>query len=69
MTGVYTAFLFAQAKARDLWQNPLLPPHLAVQSVLAGAAALVPVAMVMEPDSSSRRSRGRSRSAPPCTCS
>jgi Fe-S-cluster-containing dehydrogenase component/formate-dependent nitrite reductase membrane component NrfD len=50
MTGVYTAFLFAQAKARDLWQNPLLPPHLAVQSVLAGAAALVPVAMVMEPD-------------------
>jgi Fe-S-cluster-containing dehydrogenase component/formate-dependent nitrite reductase membrane component NrfD len=49
MTGVYTAFLFAQAKARDLWQNPLLPPHLAVQSVLAGAAALVPVAMVMEP--------------------
>jgi Fe-S-cluster-containing dehydrogenase component/formate-dependent nitrite reductase membrane component NrfD len=50
MTGVYTAFLFAQAKARDLWQNPLLPPHLAVQAVLAGAAALVPVAMVMEPD-------------------
>jgi formate-dependent nitrite reductase membrane component NrfD len=37
MTGVYTAFLFAQAKARDLWQNPLLPPHLAVQSVLAGS--------------------------------
>jgi Fe-S-cluster-containing dehydrogenase component/formate-dependent nitrite reductase membrane component NrfD len=50
MTGVYTAFLFAQAKARDLWQNPLLPPHLAVQAVLAGAAALVPVALVMEPD-------------------
>jgi formate-dependent nitrite reductase membrane component NrfD/ferredoxin len=50
MTGVYTAFLFAQAKARDLWQNPLLPPHLAVQSVLAGAATLVPVAMLMEPD-------------------
>jgi formate-dependent nitrite reductase membrane component NrfD/ferredoxin len=50
MTGVYTAFLFAQAKARDLWQNPLLPPHLAVQSVLAGSATLVPVAMVMERD-------------------
>jgi len=48
MTGVYTAFLFAQAKARDLWQNPLLPPHLAVQSVLAGAAALIPVAAVMD---------------------
>ena len=22
---VYTAYLFAQAKARDLWQSPLLP--------------------------------------------
>jgi Fe-S-cluster-containing dehydrogenase component/formate-dependent nitrite reductase membrane component NrfD len=41
---VYTAYLFAQAKARDLWQNPLLPAHLAVQAVLAGAAALLPVA-------------------------
>jgi Fe-S-cluster-containing dehydrogenase component/formate-dependent nitrite reductase membrane component NrfD len=41
MTAVYTAFLFAQAKARDLWQSPLLPPHLLVQAVLAGAAALL----------------------------
>jgi formate-dependent nitrite reductase membrane component NrfD/ferredoxin len=41
---VYTAYLFAQAKARDLWQNPLLPPHLAIQAALAGAAALLPVA-------------------------
>lgn len=40
MTAVYTAFLFAQAKGRDLWQNPLLPPHFAVQSALAGAAVL-----------------------------
>jgi Fe-S-cluster-containing dehydrogenase component len=44
LTAVYTAYLFAQAKARDLWQNPLLPPHLAVQAFLAGAAALVPLA-------------------------
>ncbi|MDY7092112.1 MAG: 4Fe-4S dicluster domain-containing protein, partial [Acidobacteriota bacterium] len=36
-TAVYTAYLFAQAKARDLWQSPLLPPHLLVQAVLAGA--------------------------------
>jgi len=49
LTAVYTAYLFAQAKARDLWQNPLLPPHLAVQAVLAGAAALAPVAMAVEP--------------------
>jgi Fe-S-cluster-containing dehydrogenase component/formate-dependent nitrite reductase membrane component NrfD len=40
LTAVYTAYLFAQAKARDLWQNPLLPPHLTVQAVLAGGAAL-----------------------------
>lgn len=41
MTAVYTAYLFAQAKARDLWQSPLLPPHLAVQAVLAGTAVLM----------------------------
>jgi Ni/Fe-hydrogenase subunit HybB-like protein len=40
LTAVYTAYLFAQAKARDLWQNPLLPPHLLVQSLLAGSATL-----------------------------
>jgi Fe-S-cluster-containing dehydrogenase component/formate-dependent nitrite reductase membrane component NrfD len=41
MTAVYTAFLFAQAKARDLWQSPLLPPHLLIQSFFAGSAALM----------------------------
>jgi Fe-S-cluster-containing dehydrogenase component/formate-dependent nitrite reductase membrane component NrfD len=41
MTAVYTAFLFGQAKARDLWQSPLLPPHMAVQALLAGSAALL----------------------------
>jgi Fe-S-cluster-containing dehydrogenase component/formate-dependent nitrite reductase membrane component NrfD len=49
-TAVYTAFLFAQAKARDLWQNPLLPPHFAVQAVLAGAAALLPLTAWRTPD-------------------
>ncbi len=39
-TAVYTAYLFAQAKARDLWQSALLPAHLLVQAVMAGAAAL-----------------------------
>jgi len=42
LTAVYTAYLFAQAKARDLWQSPLLPPHLTVQAVLAGTAVLFP---------------------------
>jgi Fe-S-cluster-containing dehydrogenase component/formate-dependent nitrite reductase membrane component NrfD len=48
LTAIYTAYLFAQAKARDLWQSPLLPPHLAVQAVLAGSAALLPVAAVLD---------------------
>ena len=50
-TAVYTAYLFAQAKARDLWQSPLLPPHLAVQAVLAGAAVLLPFALALSPES------------------
>jgi len=37
----YSAFLFAQAKGRDLWQSPLFLWHLAVQAVTAGAAALL----------------------------
>ncbi len=41
MTAMYTAYLFAQARARDLWQSPLLPPHLFVQALLAGSATLI----------------------------
>ena len=41
MTAIYTAYLFAQAKARDLWQSPLLPFHLLVQALLAGSATLI----------------------------
>lgn len=41
MTAVYTAFLFAKSKARDLWQSPLLAPHIAGQAVLAGSAAML----------------------------
>jgi Ni/Fe-hydrogenase subunit HybB-like protein len=42
LTAIYTGYLFAQAKARDMWQNPLLPPHLLVQAVLLGSAVLLP---------------------------
>lgn len=38
---VYTAFLFAQAEGRDLWQSPLLPVHLLVQAALAGSALVL----------------------------
>jgi len=49
LSAVYTAYLFAQAKARDLWQNPLLPLHSLVQALLAGAGALLPVALGLDP--------------------
>ena len=38
-TAGYSGYLFAQAKARDFWQNPMLPLHLVVQCVAAGSAA------------------------------
>ncbi len=46
---VYTAYLLAQAKARDMWQSPLLVPHLAVQAALAGAAAMLPLLAWLAP--------------------
>jgi Fe-S-cluster-containing dehydrogenase component/formate-dependent nitrite reductase membrane component NrfD len=49
LTAVYTAYLFAQAKARDLWQSSLLPPHLLVQALLAGSAVLFVVAALLYP--------------------
>ena len=48
LTAVYTAYLFAQAKARDMWQNPLLPPHLLVQSLLLGSAVLLPLVVSLK---------------------
>ena len=40
LAACYTAFLFGQCEGRDLWQTPLLPVHLVVQSLLCGAAVL-----------------------------
>jgi Fe-S-cluster-containing dehydrogenase component/formate-dependent nitrite reductase membrane component NrfD len=51
MTAVYTAYLFAQARGRDLWQDPLLPPHFLAQAALAGAAALSLPAAALAPAS------------------
>jgi Fe-S-cluster-containing dehydrogenase component len=40
-TAGYTAWLFAQCEGRDLWQNkPILLPHLLVQAIALGGAAL-----------------------------
>ncbi len=38
---MYTAFLFAQAEGRDLWQSPLLPAHLVVQAFMVGSAEIL----------------------------
>jgi Fe-S-cluster-containing dehydrogenase component/formate-dependent nitrite reductase membrane component NrfD len=40
-TAVYTAFLFAQAKGRDLWQSPAMPLHMFVQAIVAGAGGVL----------------------------
>ena len=41
MTAIYTAFLFGQAKGRDLWQSPLLPINLLLQALTAGAGTFL----------------------------
>jgi formate-dependent nitrite reductase membrane component NrfD len=45
---IYTAFLFAQAEGRDLWQSPLLPVHLLIQALMAGSGALLGLAVFVE---------------------
>ncbi|MCC6361121.1 MAG: polysulfide reductase NrfD [Phycisphaerales bacterium] len=37
---VYTAFLLAQAKGRDYWQNPLIVVSMLADALVAGAAAM-----------------------------
>ncbi|MBI4263536.1 MAG: 4Fe-4S dicluster domain-containing protein [Acidobacteria bacterium] len=49
MTAVYTAYLFNQARARALWQNTLLPAHLAMQALVAGAAVLALASVWLAP--------------------
>jgi len=49
LAAVYSGFLFGQAEARDFWQTPLLPIHLLVQAVAAGAGALLVVAALLAP--------------------
>jgi Fe-S-cluster-containing dehydrogenase component/formate-dependent nitrite reductase membrane component NrfD len=41
LSAVYTAFLFAQAEGRDLWQSTLLPWHLFVQALMCGSGFLL----------------------------
>jgi Fe-S-cluster-containing dehydrogenase component/formate-dependent nitrite reductase membrane component NrfD len=48
-TACYSAFLFAQAKGRDLWQSPLFVWHLLVQALIAGPAVWLVAAPFAEP--------------------
>ncbi|MFT7521842.1 MAG: Fe-S-cluster-containing dehydrogenase component [Kiritimatiellia bacterium] len=43
LAAVYTAFLFAQAEGRDLWQSSHLAPLMALHAVIFGAATLAVV--------------------------
>jgi formate-dependent nitrite reductase membrane component NrfD len=45
----YSAFLFAQAKGRDLWQSPLFFWHLLVQAMVAGSAIWLLSALYLRP--------------------
>jgi formate-dependent nitrite reductase membrane component NrfD len=41
LSATYTAFLFAQAKGRDYWQNPLLAVTMLADAFVAGIAVAV----------------------------
>lgn len=58
IAAVYTAFLFAQAKGRDFWQNPLLSVHLLAHAFLAGSAIwlIADAIIATEPASAARLS-------------
>jgi Fe-S-cluster-containing dehydrogenase component/formate-dependent nitrite reductase membrane component NrfD len=43
----YSAFLFAQAKGRDLWQSPLFFWHLLAQAFIAGSATVLIAAAIV----------------------
>jgi Fe-S-cluster-containing dehydrogenase component/formate-dependent nitrite reductase membrane component NrfD len=47
----YTAFLFAQAEGRDLWQSRWLLPHLLVQGLMVGSGAMAMAALLAGTDS------------------
>jgi len=45
----YTAFLFGQAEARDLWQSPMLVWHMIAAAFAAGGAASLILAVATDP--------------------
>ncbi len=49
MVAIYTAFLFAQAKARDFWQSPTLALHMLIHSFMAGSAIFLIISPFVGP--------------------
>ncbi len=49
LTAIYTAFLFGQAKGRDLWQSPLMSLHMFLHALIAGPAVWLCLAQVYAP--------------------
>ena len=54
-TAGYTAFLFGQAEARDLWQSPMLLWHMVAGAFAAGGGIGSVVAFVVDVDPTYRR--------------
>ncbi len=48
MTTIYTAFLFAQAEGRDLWQSSHVPLQMAVHAAVFGTAPFVALAPLLD---------------------
>ncbi len=48
ITSIYTAFLFKQAKGRDLWQSPILVFHMLIHSFMAGASVFIMISYFMK---------------------
>jgi formate-dependent nitrite reductase membrane component NrfD len=55
----YSAFLFAQAKGRDLWESPLFLWHLLLQAITAGAATLIVFGVILQVGSSAMQLLGK----------
>ena len=57
-TAGYTAFLFGQAEARDLWQSPTLVYHMIAGALAAGGGVALMAALVFEVGETAERAFG-----------
>lgn len=57
-TAGYTAFLFGQAEARDLWQSPTLVYHMIAGALAAGGGVALMAALVFQVGETAERAFG-----------